>query len=53
MPDLDAVRHARACGVPAQAVTTGEELTAALRDAAKVDGRPVEVPIGPKSLPLG
>ena len=41
-------------GVPAQAVTTGEELTAALRDAAKADGpRLVEVPIGQEYMPLG
>jgi benzoylformate decarboxylase len=53
LPDLDAVRIARAYGVPAQAVTTGKELTAALRDATKADGpRLVEVPIGPQCMPL-
>jgi benzoylformate decarboxylase len=46
LPDLDAVSIARGYGVPAQAVSTGEELAAALHDAAKADGpRLVEVPI--------
>jgi len=46
LPDLDAVRIASGYGVPAELITTGRELAAALRDAAAADGpRLFEVPI--------
>jgi benzoylformate decarboxylase len=53
LPGLDAVPIARGYGVPAESVTSGEELAAALRGAVTADGpRLFEVPIGPQALPL-
>jgi benzoylformate decarboxylase len=49
LPGLDAVQIARGYGVPAQEVTTGAELTAALRGAVTGAGpRLIEVPIVPQ-----
>jgi benzoylformate decarboxylase len=46
LPDLDAVQIAAGYGVPGERITTGEDLTAALRGAAAADGpRLLEVPI--------
>lgn len=53
LPGLDAVQIARGYGVPAEQITTGEELAAALGDAAAVGGpRLLEVPIDPETRPL-
>ena len=50
LPGLDSVPIARGYGVPAQEVTTGEELVAALRGAVTGAGpRLVEVPIRPRA----
>jgi benzoylformate decarboxylase len=54
LPDLDAPQIARGYGVPAEQVTTGAELSAALRRATTADGpRLLEVPIDPDIPPLG
>jgi benzoylformate decarboxylase len=52
LPGLDAVQIARGYGVPAEAVTTGEELAAALSAVATAGGpRLLELAIRPRPLP--
>jgi benzoylformate decarboxylase len=53
LPGLDAVQIAAGYGVPAEHITTGRALAAALRDAATADGpRLLEVPIVAEPPPL-
>ncbi len=54
LPGLDTVQIATGYGVPAEQITTGAELAAALGGAAAVDGpRLLEVPIEAETRPLG
>jgi benzoylformate decarboxylase len=54
LPDLDAVQIAAGYGLPAQRITSGEELAAALACTASTRGpRLIEVPITAETRPLG
>jgi benzoylformate decarboxylase len=54
LPGLDAVQIACGYGLPAKQITTGEELAAAVADAATAGGpRLLEVPINPETRRLG
>jgi benzoylformate decarboxylase len=54
LPGFDAMEIARGYGVPAEQITTGAELAAALRDATTAGGpRLLEVPIDPEIRRLG
>ncbi len=54
LPDLEAVRIAAGYGLPAQHITSGEELVAALACTASAPGpRLLEIPITAETRPLG